>query len=410
MNTTPCKKSTLTVLGLGALIVAGVAVASCTREVSAPGAAPEGVPSSELLLVVPPDASQEGGATDDGAAGAADGGGPLLDSGPPGCGPDGLADCKEAPLVPGGTFKRGYDGIDTYDRTWFAFGGMDQRWPATVSSFRLDRYEVTVGRFREFVAGYPGNMPAPGSGNNPNNPADPGWDPAWDAKLPATQAELVASLHCSPKWGLATWTDAPGPNEGKPVNCPSWHAAFAFCIWDGGRLPTEAELNYAAAGGDEQRVFPWSVPHDQMVIDHTYASYGDFWWYGVAGYPQKPTSTVERAGSKSPKGDGRWGHADLSGSLFEWVVDTIPLETRAWPYAGLPMPCNDCALLEEDPTWPPGVPRQRGVRNGSFNSYIRPPNPYAPHPESVSTFLVINRGGTEEFGQYDIGARCARSP
>ena len=96
-------------------------------------------------------------------------------------------------VVPGGTFYRSYDNV-TYT---------DKGYPATVSDFRLDLYEVTVGRFRKFVAGYPGNMPAAGAGKNPNNPSDPGWDAAWNAVsdagspvMPADHAALVSAIKC----------------------------------------------------------------------------------------------------------------------------------------------------------------------------------------------------------------------
>jgi len=171
------------------------------------------------------------------------------------CGPSGNASCCASCVVPGGTFNR----------------SNDPAYPATVSDFRLDVYEITVGRFRNFVAAYPGNMPAAGSGKNPNNPSDPGWDAAWNASMPADQFALILTLENSGTsiMGFETWTNSPGGNENRPINSITWLEAFAFCIWDGGRLPTEAEWNYAAAGGSEQRAYPWSSPPASTTIDET---------------------------------------------------------------------------------------------------------------------------------------------
>jgi sulfatase modifying factor 1 len=78
------------------------------------------------------------------------------------CGPSANANCCQIAMVPGGTFYRDYDAAtDLYN---------DMSHPATVSAFVLDRYEVTVGRFRTFVAagmGTQGNPPAPGTGAHP---------------------------------------------------------------------------------------------------------------------------------------------------------------------------------------------------------------------------------------------------
>jgi formylglycine-generating enzyme required for sulfatase activity len=150
--------------------------------------------------------------------------------------------------VPGGTFNRSNDAA----------------YPATVSGFVLDRFEVTVGRFRRFVEAYPGSKPAAGAGRHPLIEGS-GWDAGWDSNLPADAEALKRAVKCHSTY--QTWTDEADEHERLPMNCLSWYLAFAFCAWDGGRLPTEAEWNYAAAGGDEQRAYTWSKPAHTTTIE-----------------------------------------------------------------------------------------------------------------------------------------------
>ncbi|MGH7282559.1 MAG: formylglycine-generating enzyme family protein [Polyangiaceae bacterium] len=248
-------------------------------------------------------------------------------SGPPSCASGGGGtcaggDCCESPLVPGGTFNRCNSALV----------------PATVSSFKLDRFKVTVGRFRAFVnAGFGSlaNPPAAGAGAHTKIPGS-GWDSSWNASLPGNTAGLVSALKCDPTF--STWTDSPDTRESSPINCIDWYVAFAFCVWDGGRLPTEAEWNYAAAGGAEQRVYPWSVPPSSTTIDPTYASYGCFVDAGC------DVSSLAAAGTFSPKGDAKWGQADMAGSVQEWQLDW----GGRYDADAFPVPCDDCARLTDD--------------------------------------------------------------
>jgi formylglycine-generating enzyme required for sulfatase activity len=281
------------------------------------------------------------------------------------CGLDGTDDCCGTRPVPGGTFYRDYDGVSYTDTSH----------PATVSPFYLDTYEITVGRFRAFVDAYPSSKPKADDGAHPKIPGS-GWQEGWP--MPADGTELRAKLttkdplYCS----VPTFTAVAGEgsNERLPINCASWYELFAFCAWDGGRLPTLAEWEFAAAGGDQQRYYPWSSPPTSTVVDPSFAVYSE----------GAPLPGPENVGSKL-KGRGRWGQQDLGGNLVEELLD------RFVDYASsLPMPCDDCALL--------GADTSRMRRGGWWGA-------------GFSVMRVVDPDTTDAAAADDAtGARCARDP
>ncbi len=271
------------------------------------------------------------------------------------CGPGRDRSCCASSLVPGGTYNR----------------SNDARYPATVSGFFLDTYEITVGRFRRFVAAYTQGMIAAGAGKNPNNAADAGWDKAWDASLPADATALQSIVQCEATY--QTWTASAGVNENKPMNCLSWYEAEAFCIWDGGRLPTEAEWNYAAAGGSDQRKYPWGFA--EPGADAKLAVYGCYY----SGDSSCFAADIAPVGSAAA-GNGRWGQADLAGNMWEWVQDGS---------GDYPSPCLDCANSN--------APTYRGIRGGSFVNDVL--------DQSSSSRSNSKQSNHPHY----IGARCARS-
>jgi formylglycine-generating enzyme len=278
------------------------------------------------------------------------------------CGPRGNESCCATAEVPGGTFNR----------------SNDSRYPAIVSGFLLDRFEVTVGRFRRFVEAYPDSKPASGAAAHPSIEGR-GWNEAWNSNLPADAAALKAAVKCDSRY--QTWTDVVGANERLPMNCLSWYEAFAFCAWDGGRLATEAEWNYAAAGGAEQRRYPWSDSASDDTIDTDRAVYdcaGD-----VSGSVSCEFSDIQAVGSRSSAGDGKWGQADLGGNMWEWVLDWY-----ADPYpAGK---CNNCANITSA--------SDRVHRGGGW---------YFDASAQLSSDRAYHGPSTRSsFG----GARCARTP
>lgn len=295
------------------------------------------------------------------------------------CGPGGSSSCCGSPVVPGGSYFRSYDvaGDSSSGNTDF---------PATVSDFRLDTYPITVSRFRQFVdagMGTQARPPTAGMGARTlNGSADQaGWDASWDSILTTNlQAlELALTSGCDVPT-RASWTSTVGSNEGLPINCITWFEAFAFCAWDGGYLPTEAEWNYAAAGGGDQRAYPWSCLPSSLELTCAFANYGG------SAYPMTAcVGEQNRVGNESPAGDAKWGQADLAGNVAQWVLDAY--ET---PYAN---PCSDCA----DVTFA-GNPEnlERIARGGSYRD----------DASLLRTGSRVPSPATSRFAA--AGARCAR--
>jgi formylglycine-generating enzyme required for sulfatase activity len=153
-----------------------------------------------------------------------------------------------------------------------------------------------------------------------------GWRSEWNARLPASAQDLKNGIASCPGVGApkidSTWTDAPGANESRPMSCVTWYEAFAFCAWDGGRLPGAAEREYAATGGDEQRAYPWGnqAPDASRLTTTCYGTDGNVLPVPVGGFPT---------------GAGKWGHQDLLGAGPQMLFDCEfppPLQTRVSPF------------------------------------------------------------------------------
>lgn len=236
------------------------------------------------------------------------------------CAADGVAPpCADLLDIPGGFFLMGSDDSDA-DRS------ERPRHPAQVSAFALDQYEATVGRFRRYLDSYDATLLVEGQSAHPKI-ANSGWQAAWQDKLPVSAQEFAFAIsECG-----GSWTDEVGPNEARPISCITWFEAFAFCAWEGKRLPTELEWEFAAAGGDEQRVFPWGddPPTGERAV------------FGCLfdGNPTCTDADLPVAGSLLA-GAGRFGQLDLAGSLWEWTLDSF------LPYAD--ETCVDCASLGAD--------------------------------------------------------------
>jgi formylglycine-generating enzyme required for sulfatase activity len=291
---------------------------------------------------------------------------------PPGCGELGLS---------GGAFLLGEEPGDGGEPTPLA----SPTQPVAVSAFRMDRHEVTVGRFRQFWAA---GAPAPPAQGVRFPGALPGsflslarWAPLGITRWPVPEPATASGL---PR---CTWSRSPAGREDLPVNCVTWWTAMAFCVWDGGRLPTYAEWEYAARqrpGTDAAgaplpvpRRYPWGNSPPRCDLAHGTECPGDF-----SGRPRPVTAAPA------------WlGLYDLAGNVAEWTGDHLVPFTHEGCWGGAPR--------RQDPVCVVPVFGTPGFRGGHFDSgevYLRgaarePTG--APGPDDISAAT---------------GFRCVRTP
>jgi formylglycine-generating enzyme required for sulfatase activity len=171
-----------------------------------------------------------------------------------------------------------------------------------LSSFSIDRGEVTNAQYQHFVDS---------TGHPPPSHLTPQFN-LWNQTVPL-----------------------PGSDQHPVVNV-SWHDAVAYCLWQGKRLPTEAEWEKAARGTDGRR-YPWGMDWDvsssnsasywagRTIEFKDGAAWKAFWMVGDGARVSQerglngevltlPTGTF-------PQGASPYGLLDMAGNAAEWVQD-----------------------------------------------------------------------------------------
>jgi formylglycine-generating enzyme len=249
----------------------------------------------------------------------------------------------------------------------FPFDAAPER-AVVVSALRVDRFEVTVGRFRKALdAGLLADLELPVSNEEPMD-----------------YAAADEARSC-------TYSSSPMGRDDYPLNCVTWETARGFCQSMGGDLPTEAqwELVAAAAGRDRETRFAWgsTEPTCERAV---YARAPDAESGATScAIDGADVGLLPLRENESASGDRTpLGVVGMAGSLQEMTVDDYrPYCSACWVDAELDDPvCSDTGA------------KHRTLRGGDWTG-------------DADSLLVGARNRAIELGSWSptVGFRCIRS-
>jgi len=194
---------------------------------------------------------------------------------------------------------------DIYEQEWFK--NEQPQHPVYLDAFRISKYEITNAQY----------------------------------------AQCVRATVCSEPEELAYYEDTDYANH--PIAYVSWHNAKTFCTWMGGRLPTEAEWEYAARGPDG-RIYPWG--NDPPTCARAQ--------FGECGRHTVPVGTRSDGAS--------WcGAEDMAGNVWEWVNDRYDGDYyRVSPDSNPPGPDSGSSKVLRGGGWHDGWLYVRAANRGNY--------------------------------------------
>ncbi|MFI5350979.1 MAG: SUMF1/EgtB/PvdO family nonheme iron enzyme, partial [Elusimicrobiota bacterium] len=194
--------------------------------------------------------------------------------------------------IPGGNFMMGSDEAD--------FKDAKPRHRVTVKSFDMAKTLVTNKQYRECVAA--------------------------GACSPAHASDGKCEI-----WNYAAYDYAYGTlpasflDDDQPVVCVDWDQAKTFSRWAGGRLPSEAEWEYAARSGGKDWTYPWG--NENATCERAM----------LRGCGDEAPAPV----CSKPAGNTLQGLCDMAGNVWEWLQDSYhdsyvgaPTDGSAWEIGG----------------------------------------------------------------------------
>jgi formylglycine-generating enzyme required for sulfatase activity len=228
-----------------------------------------------------------------------------------------------------------------------------------LDGYYIDKYEVTNSQFAEFLS----------DGGN--------------------------SIHYSNSMQIEELSDgsyiAVNGKENHPAVFVDWSAALAYSSWTGKRLPTEAEWEKAARGGDylnadstvvndlPERLYPWGTS-----LSYSYANYdvtGNLFdgLAPVASYSDFPLADVNTESNASP-----YGVFDMLGNAGEWVSDYYQQD-----YYTIAPDINPAG---------PSTGTHKVMRGGTFDH------------EAVNIRISKRFSILPTARPFNVGLRCAKTP